>query len=120
MGTDSGGPGEFRGGLSFRRTYELLEPAEIVYRADRAIEAPQGLRGGKPGGHSRFIVNPGTAQEKQMPSSARLHLEAGNVFSVQPPGGGGYGDPARRDPSALAEDIAEGFVTEEAAARDYG
>ena len=54
-----------------------------------------------------------------MPSSARLHLEAGNVFSVQPPGGGGYGDPARRDPAALADDIAEGFVSEEAATRDY-
>ena len=120
MGVDSGGPGEFRGGLSFRRTYELLEPAEIVYRGDRAIEAPQGLRGGMRGGHSRFIVNPGTPDEKVMPSSARLHLEAGNVISVQPPGGGGYGNPAKRNPDALANDIAEGFVSADAAARDYG
>jgi len=120
MGADSGGPGEFRGGLSFQRTYELLEPAEIVYRADRAIEAPRGLRGGMPGGRSRFIVNPGTADSEDMPSSARLHLEAGNTFSVQPPGGGGYGDPRKRDPAALADDIAEGFVSEAAAERDYG
>ena len=120
MGADSGGPGEFRGGLSFQRTYELLEPAEIVYRADRAIEAPRGLRGGMPGGRSRFIVNPGTADSEDMPSSARLHLEAGSTFSVQPPGGGGYGDPRKRDPAALADDIAEGFVSEAAAERDYG
>ena len=85
-----------------------------------AIEAPQGLRGGMPGGRSRFIVNPGTPAAEDMPSSARLHLEAGNTFSVQPPGGGGYGDPAKRDPEALADDIAEGFVTEAAARRDHG
>lgn len=119
MALDSGGPGEFRGGLSFRRTYELLEPAEIVYRGDRALEAPQGLRGGKPGGHSRFVLNPGTADEKDMPSSARLHLQAGSVFSVQPAGGGGYGDPAKRAQAALTDDIVEGFVSELAAARDY-
>ena len=120
MSTDSGGPGKFRGGLSFRRTYELLEPAEIVYRSDRAIVPSQGLRGGKPGGRSQFVLNPGTDTAKEMPSTTRLHLEAGSVFSVQPPGGGGYGDPANREPSALAEDVAEGFVTEEIVAREYG
>ena len=120
MSADSGGPGEFRGGLSFRRTYELLEPAEIVYRSDRAIVPSQGLRGGRPGGRSRFILNPDTPEAEELPSTVRLHLKAGHSFSIQPPGGGGYGDPARRDPAALADDIAEGFVSAEAAARDYG
>ena len=120
MSADSGGPGEFRGGLSFKRTYDLLEPAEIVYRSDRSIEPPQGIRGGKSGGRSQFILNPNTAEAREMPSSARLNLEAGQSFSVQPAAGGGYGDPTKRDPAALAEDIAEGFVTQEAASRDYG
>jgi N-methylhydantoinase B len=120
MSADSGGAGEFRGGLSFRRTYELLEPAEIVYRSDRAIMASQGLRGGKPGGRSRFILNPGTADAKEMPSTTRLQLEAGDIFSVQPPGGGGYGDPGKRDPAALANDIAEGHVTAKAVVQEYG
>jgi N-methylhydantoinase B len=116
---DSGGAGEFRGGLSFVREYEMLEPADIVYRADRAIEPPQGLRGGKPAGPSRFVVSPGTPDEQVMPSSARMQLEAGTIFRVNGPGGGGYGDPAKRDPDAVANDIAEGYVSEEAARRDY-
>ncbi len=116
---DSGGAGEFRGGLCFERIYELLEPAQVVYRSDRAIVPPAGLRGGAPGGRSRFILNPGTAAAKTMPSSCRLELDEGAVFSVRGAGGGGYGDPARRDPAALEADIAEGYVTEEGAKRDY-
>ncbi len=117
---DSGGAGEARGGLCFERVYELLEPAQLVYRSDRAIVPPAGLRGGQPGGSSRFILNPGTKGAKTMPSSCRLDLEAGTVFSVRGAGGGGYGDPAKRDPAALEADIAEGYVSPEGAARDYG
>jgi N-methylhydantoinase B len=120
MSADSGGAGKFRGGLSFRRTYELLEPAEIVYRSDRAIEPSKGLRGGGPGGCSRFILNPGTPRAQEMPSTTRLQLETGDVFSIQPPGGGGYGDPRQRDKMAIAADIAEGYVTAEMAAHEYG
>ena len=120
LNTDSGGPGTFRGGLNFVREYEMLEPAEIVYRADRAVEPPSGLRGGMPGGRSRFIVNPDTPNEKIMPSSARMNLPEGTIFRVNGPGGGGYGDPQKREPSLLSNDIAEGFVTKEAAQRHYG
>ncbi|NQU73016.1 MAG: hydantoinase B/oxoprolinase family protein [Rhodospirillales bacterium] len=120
LNADSGGAGEFRGGLSFRRVYELLEPAQVVYRSDRAIVPPSGLRGGQAGGPSRFIVSPDTAEAKPMPSSFRRELPAGTVFSVQGAGGGGYGDPARRDKAALENDLAEGYVTAEGAAREYG
>ena len=68
LNTDSGGAGEFRGGLNFVREYEMLESAEIVYRADRSIELPAGIQGGMPGGPSRFVINPGTPDEQQMPS----------------------------------------------------
>ncbi|MBK19922.1 MAG: hypothetical protein CMM52_13905 [Rhodospirillaceae bacterium] len=119
LNTDSGGAGEFRGGLNFVREYEMLEPAEIVYRADRSIEPPAGLQGGEPGGPSRFVVNPGTPGEEIMPSSARMNLPEGTVFRVNGPGGGGYGDPKKRDPEALANDIAEGYVSEEAANKFY-
>lgn len=117
---DSGGAGEFRGGLSFVREYEMLEPAEIVYRADRSIEPPQGIQGGRPAGPSRFVVNPDTPDEQIMPSSARMELSSGTIFRVNGPGGGGYGDPGKRDPVALANDIAEGYVSEKTAKQDYG
>ena len=55
-----------------------------------------------------------------MPSSARINLPEGTVFRVNGPGGGGYGDPKKRDSNLLSKDIAEGFVTKEAAQRHYG
>ena len=119
LNTDSGGAGEFRGGLNFVREYEMLESAEIIYRADRSIELPAGIQGGMPGGPSRFVVNPGTPDEQQMPSSARMTLTAGTSFRVNGPGGGGYGDPKKRDVEALANDIAEGYVSEAAADEFY-
>ena len=47
-------------------------------------------------------------------------MQAGERFLIQTAGGGGYGDPSRRDPAALARDLAEGYVTPQAAKDDYG
>ena len=49
-----------------------------------------------------------------------LELRAGERFLLQAAGGGGYGDPQKRDPALLKRDIAEGYISAEAAARDYG
>lgn len=111
---DTGGEGEFRGGLAYRRDYELLAPASVVYRADRAAVAPSGLAGGKSGAKSRFLLSPGSASEKQLPASFRETFEAGTTFSLQTAGGGGYGDPANRAQTARARDIAEGYVSDTA------
>jgi N-methylhydantoinase B len=108
---DSGGAGEFRGGLAFRRNYELLDTASVVYRADRAKIAPSGLAGGQSGANSKFVLHPGTENEKQLPASFRETLGPGTMFSLQTAGGGGYGNPANRSPAALAQDVAEGYVT---------
>jgi N-methylhydantoinase B len=116
---DSGGAGEFRGGLSFVREYNLEAPATVVYRSDRAIVPPAGLAGGRPGGKSRFVLAPGTPDAEVMPSSCRLDLEAGTTFSVQGAGSGGYGDPARRAPERLERDLEEGYVTQEGARGAY-
>ena len=108
---DTGGAGEFRGGLGYRRDYELLAPASVVYRADRASVAPSGLAGGEDGALSRFLLFPGTPSERQLPASFREFFERGTRFSLQTAGGGGYGDPARRSPAAHARDVAEGYVS---------
>jgi N-methylhydantoinase B len=117
---DSGGAGEFRGGLSFRRSYELLQDATVVRRYDRAIFPPGGVNGGKPGSRSRFVIHLGGADEQETPASGRYELRAGERFLLQSAGGGGYGDAKRRDGAALARDIAEGYVSAVAAERDYG
>jgi len=117
---DSGGAGEFRGGLAFRRTYELLQDATVVRRYDRARIPPNGVAGGKPGSRSRFVIRLGAKDEQETPASGRYDLRAGERFLLQSAGGGGYGDPKKRDRAALARDIAEGYVSAEAAERDYG
>ena len=116
----SGGAGEFRGGLGFVREYRLEAPAVVVYRSDRAIVAPAGLAGGGPGGKSRFVLAPGTPEARVMPSSCRLDLASGTTFAVQGAGGGGYGDPRRRDRDRLERDLEEGYVSKDGARRDDG
>jgi N-methylhydantoinase B len=120
MVADSCGAGQFRGGLAFRRTYELLQDATVVRRYDRAKFPPNGIAGGKPGSRSRFVIHLGAADEQETPASGRYELRAGERFLLQSAGGGGYGDPKRRDRTALARDIAEGYVSAEAATHDYG
>ena len=120
LNRDSGGAGEYRGGLSFVREYRLEAPATVVYRSDRAIVPPSGLAGGRPGGKSRFVLAPDTPESQVMPSSCRLDLEAGTTFAVQGAGGGGYGDPGQRRRERLERDLEEGYVTHDGARRDYG
>ena len=117
--TDSGGAGEWRGGLSLQREYEMLEHATIVRRFDKARFPPEGLAGGRPGTAARFVTRLGTAEERERPPG-RYDMQPGERFLLQSAGGGGYGDPQRRDPAALARDLAEGYVTASGAKRDYG
>ncbi|HUB95367.1 MAG TPA: hydantoinase B/oxoprolinase family protein [Stellaceae bacterium] len=117
---DSGGAGEWRGGLAFRRRYLLLQDATVVRRYDRARFPSSGAGGGKDGRPSRFAIVGRDGQEREMPSSGRFEMKAGEVFYLDKAGGGGWGDPARRDPAALAHDIEELAITPQAAKRDYG
>ena len=71
MVQDSCGAGEFRGGLAFRRIYELLQDASVVRRYDRAKFPPNGVAGGKPGSRSRFVIHLGAeASAKRRPRAA--------------------------------------------------
>jgi N-methylhydantoinase B len=108
---DSGGAGQWRGGLALRREYELMEDAVVIRRFNKIAFPPKGLAGGRAGSRARFVVRPGTDQEVETRASARFELKAGERFLLQSAGGGGYGDPKKRDPAALARDLAEGYVT---------
>src|SRR5215472_15206313 len=117
---DSGGAGRWRGGLSMLREYELLADATVVRRFDKSRFPPRGLAGGKAGRGARFVIRLDTAQEYETPSSGRYEMQAGERFLLQSAGGGGGGDPRRRDRAALARDMAEGYVSADAAKKDYG
>ena len=117
---DSGGAGCWRGGASLLREYELLEDATVIRRFDKAKFPPRGLVGGKDGARARFVMGLGTAGEREILASGRYEMKAGAKFLLQTAGGGGYGLPAERDRAAIARDIAEGYVSREQAAKNYG
>ncbi len=108
---NSGGEGQWRGGLSMIREYELLEDASVVRRFDKSKHPPKGLNGGKDGNGAKFTLRPGTPDEYISPSSGKWDLKKGDRFILQTAAGGGYGDVARRKPEDAARDIAEGYVT---------
>ena len=103
-----------------RREYELLEDATVIRRFNKTRFPPKGVAGGRDGTRARFVVRVGTDKEFETPASARFEMKAGERFLLQSAGGGGYGDPRERDRDALQRDIAEGYVTKDAAAKDYG
>ncbi|MCK6454708.1 MAG: hydantoinase B/oxoprolinase family protein [Alphaproteobacteria bacterium] len=114
---DSGGPGEFRGGLGQQITIcnDGDRPMTISCLAGRTEFAPAGVLGGKPGRLREIKINGATVHPK-----GRYALAPGDRVEMLEAGGGGYGDPGARCRSAVAADIAEGAVTREAAIRDYG
>ncbi len=106
----SGGDGQYRGGLSFRREYEALQPAVVYYRGDKTKYPPRGVAGGSDGKMSRFLMHPDTESEKQMPANCRVELQAGERFRIEGAGGGGFGDPDKRSTQARARDREDGYV----------
>jgi N-methylhydantoinase B len=117
---DSGGAGLYRGGLAVRRDIKLLTDVSFARYGDRHKFRPWGVAGGKDGAVGEFVLNPGREGEQRLRSKGLSQLSAGDVVSLRLPGAGGYGDPSRRDPEAVARDVREGKVSREAAQRDYG
>jgi N-methylhydantoinase B len=117
---DSGGAGRWRGGVSLAREYEILSDATVIRRFDKAKFPPRGLAGGKDGAGARFVVGLGTAEEREILTPGRYDMKDGSRFLLQTAGGGGYGLPSERDRAAVARDIADGYVSRDGAAKDYG
>jgi N-methylhydantoinase B len=119
---DTGGAGEYRGGLGVRRDIEFLdENGSVNTQFDKFKVAPFGLFGGKPGATGRLVLNPDGPAAVELPSkTVNRRLKRGDVFSMWTQGGGGYGDPSRRDPRAIERDLREGKMSSAARDRDYG
>jgi N-methylhydantoinase B len=117
---DSGGAGKYRGGLAVRRDFEILtDDVSLARYGDRQRFGAFGLFGGKEGSKGRFVLNPGTAQERPLKSKGLDILNKGDVVSLRLPGAGGYGDPLERDREYLVQDVKDGKVTLESARDDY-
>jgi N-methylhydantoinase B len=118
--TDSGGPGEWRGGMSVERQLRFLgKRATFQLRSDRRRNPPYGLAGGKAGAPSNNLLEDDGGW-LQLPTKFTRPLHHGQAFRHLTAGGGGYGDPLERDPRRVLDDVRNGKVSLAAAERDYG
>lgn len=120
---DSGGPGRNRGGLGAIYEIELLEEsADVFLFGERGKFAPPGVLGGGAAAMTRFSYqqDDGFHAPPMASKMVGIHIRKGQRLRLESPGGGGYGPARERAPEAVAEDVRLGYVTPEAAARDYG
>jgi N-methylhydantoinase B len=117
---NSGGAGQFRGGLGLVRQYRLLANTAILQlRADRHEHPPYGLFGGRPGASSKNLICQ-NGEWQTLPSKVTLEISKDTVIRHEQAGGGGFGDPQLRDPDAVRADILNEKLTSETAKADYG
>src|SRR5271163_3273760 len=118
---DSGGAGTWRGGLGARRIWRVLEhDTHAAVCCERSLVPPFGLAGGRSGGPMRLWLELPDGGRQPLNSKGAFAVPANGRLVMEAPGSGGYGPPAARDPALLREDLADGYVTAEAARRDYG
>ena len=115
---DSGGPGRFRGGLGQVMELEIITglPANHSCMYDRTGNPAQGLLGGQPGQAGALRLSDGG----QPHPKSHYVLQPGQRVILELPGGGGYGSPLEREAARVLEDVAQGYITPESAAADYG
>ena len=116
---DSGGAGEFRGGLGQVIEIANREAAPFVISAatfDRIRNPAQGRDGGSPGRKGKAQLGSGPA----LKDKGNHVVPAGDSLVVELPGGGGFGLPQARSSDAIKSDIAAELVTPAAAEHDYG
>jgi N-methylhydantoinase B len=117
---DSGGAGEHRGGLGVELTYRALQRSVTNVNCERTKDPPWGLGGGKPGAVNEAVLIRRDGSEQNLKKATGVPMEAGDRLTFRTAGGGGFGDPAARDRAAIANDVAKGYVSPDAAQRDYG
>ena len=122
--SDSAGDGRTRGGLGLKREVRVLvKDAVLSVLSDKNRIPPFGILGGYWGAPNRFGVIRGgrwIAPSEVPGKVVRFPLEEGDIVVMETSGGGGYGDPLRRDLHEIERDLSEGFVTEEKAKARYG
>ena len=119
----SGGAGEWRGGFGVNYAIRLRRgSARASMVMDHGRTGPQGALGGADGGRNQVTIEKGQARYRppHLSKDQDIELEPGDLIRVSTPGGGGYGDPRRRDPARVARDLARGYYTPEEIERLFG
>jgi N-methylhydantoinase B len=118
---DSGGPGQWRGGVGTETIVRSLGEARVTVRTDRVRIAPLGLAGGSSGMAGGYAIRRHNGRVQRLPGKAmNVALEPGDALIMRTTGGGGVGPPGERDPGLLEEDLRSGAVSRRAAVEQYG
>jgi N-methylhydantoinase B len=121
LAKDSGGAGEFRGGLGYEKHIRMLRDGYFMSIADRSILACWGVKGGKAGKSFQVVIDAGGPNEREMEGLVDDEfVRAGEVIRIRTTGGGGWGDPLDRKVESVVRDVVWGKVSFEAARDDYG
>lgn len=121
--TEAGsGAGRRRGGFGVVREYEILSQDASAYCSfGRTETLPWGMNGGRPGSANVLQVASGTTADcRDYGRAAHIDLSKGDVLRIVTGGGGGWGDPRKREPDLIEQDLDNSFLTEEVAAKAYG
>jgi N-methylhydantoinase B len=119
----SGGAGEHRGGFGVRYRVKLRRgKARASFVMDHGRYGPQGAMGGSDGGVNRVVVERGgeTYIPQHLSKDQDIHISEGDTVSVCTPGGGGFGDPLKRDPALVEADVRRGYYTVDEVADLFG
>lgn len=121
LAVDSGGAGQFRGGLGYEKHIRMLKDAHFMSIADRSILACWGVKGGKAGTPFQVVIDAGGPNEREVDALADAEeVKAGEIIRIRTTGGGGWGNPLDRDPELVVRDVRWRKVSTEAALADYG
>jgi len=120
---DSGGAGEYRGGLGAVYEIELLEKqADVFLFGERGRFPPPGVVGGGAGALNTFHYQQADG-DHEPPMASKIvgvHIDRGQKLRLETPGGGGYGRAFDRNPESVARDLRLGYITAEHTEADYG
>ena len=113
---DSGGAGAQRGGLGIVKEYEILSgEVRFTHRGERHFVAPKGRAGGGDGAMARTVIHRAEGGQETVPSKLVTTLNPGDRVVFETAGGGGFGDPSRRDRARVRSDLADGKTSVEGA-----
>jgi len=117
---NSGGAGRFRGGLGVEIEVRCLHDTYVNRNTERTKSPPWGLQGGGEALPNTTLLTRAGGPAQEIPGKvSHVLLRRGDSVTFLTAGGGGYGDPALRNPAAVERDLREGYISQERADRDY-